>query len=326
MIFVTGGSGFVGGHVIEHLVKAGHAVKALARSATSAETVERYGATAVRADLNDVTASRLDGCTHVVHAAARAEEWGTREQFWSANVEGTKRMLDVARAAKVKRFIHIGTEAAFFVGRDLVDIDESTPYPTKQRYLYSETKAEAERLVLAASSDELETISLRPRFVWGPRDASVLPAVSRMAREGKFAWIDHGAARTSTTHVKNVAHAVELALTRGVPGHAYFIADAGTRTVHDFLSAYLQTAGVDLGEKSMPKVVARPAARFVEGVWRLFGVRSQPPLTRFAVDMMSSTVTVSSARAENELGYAPILSVEDGLAALHQGATQVRRS
>jgi nucleoside-diphosphate-sugar epimerase len=314
-VFVTGGSGFVGGHAIEALARAGHEVLAMARSERSAEVVRGFGARAVACGMGDVGAAHLAGVEAVIHAAARAEEWGTREEFWTANVEGTTRMLEAARGAGVRRFVHVGTEAALFSGSDLVDVDESAPYPARQKYLYSETKAEAERRVLAASG--LETISVRPRLVWGPRDASVLPAVLAMAADGKFAWLDGGRARTSATHVRSVARALELALTRGVPGRAYFVADDETHTMREFLSAVADAAaGVRLGERSVPSWLARPMARVIEGTWRMLGVRRAPPMTRFAIDMMSSTVTVKTERARSELGWAPAVTFEEGLAEL----------
>lgn len=315
-VFVTGGSGFIGGHLIERLVERGHDVVALARSDRAARAVEARGATAVRGDLGSVSAVVMEGVTAVIHAAAYVEEWGTREDFWDANVVGTTRVLEAARAAGVRRFVHVGTEAALFDGGDLVDVDEAAPYPARHRYLYSETKAEAERRVLAASTKDFETLSIRPRFVWGPRDTSVLPTVLRMAREGRFSWIDGGRHRTSTTHVANLTHALELALHRGTPGRAYFVADEGERTVREFLSALAGTAGVDLGARSLPGAIARPVARVVEGVWRLFRVRRAPPLTRFAIDMMSATVTVRTDRARADLGYAPVVDVASGLASM----------
>ncbi len=319
-IFVTGGSGFVGGHLIEALAKGGHEVLALARSERAAEAVRGYGATPVRGELEAVSPAMIGGAEAVIHAAAFVEEWGTREQFWKGNVEGTTGMLAAARAGGARRFLHVGTEAALFDGHDLVDVDETAPYPARQRYLYSETKAEAERRVLAADAEGFATLSIRPRFVWGPRDGSVLPSILRMARAGSFAWIDRGRARTSTTHVYNVVHGLTLALTRGEGGRAYFLADDGERTVREFLTALAATAGGDLGSRSVPRVVARSAARVIEGVWRLFGVKRAPPMTRFAIDMLSSSVTVDTRRARAELGYAPVISVEEGLRRMRAAA------
>lgn len=315
-VFVTGGSGFIGGHVIEALAREGHEVTAMARSERSERAVRAFGATPVRCELGAVPREALEGVGAIVHCAAFVEEWGTREQFWEGNVDGTTQLLEVARAAGVERFVHIGTEAALFDGHDLVRVDERAPYPARQRFLYSETKAEAERRVLAANAPDFTTVSLRPRFVWGPRDASVLPAIVRMAREGSFAWLDGGRTLTSTTNVANLAHAVTLALVRGRGGEAYFVADDGERTLRDFLTALAATAGVELPARNIPRALARSLATIVEGIWRLFRIERTPPMTRFAIYMMSATVTVSTDKAKAELGYAPVVSLDEGLAAL----------
>ena len=102
-VFVTGGSGFIGGHVIERLAGAGHEVLAMARSDKSADAVAKLGARPVKGDLETIEAVDLERATHVVHCAARVEEWGTRAEFWAANVEGTEKMLDVARESGVSR-------------------------------------------------------------------------------------------------------------------------------------------------------------------------------------------------------------------------------
>jgi len=315
-VFVTGGSGFIGGHVIEKFVAAGHDVVALARSESSEKVVKGYGATPVRGDLTNLSAAMMQGCDAVIHAAAFVEEWGTRAEFEEANVHGTQRALDAAKAAGVKRFILVGTEAALFNGADLNDVDETAPYANPQRFLYPETKAEAERRVLAANADGFTTISIRPRLVWGPRDASVLPAVLEVAQKGGWAWFDGGKQRTSTTHVFNLVKGLELALTHGRGGEAYFVCDDGTTTMHDFLSASAATHGVTLPERSIPKWLMRGLAALIEGIWKLFGLKRRPPFTRFSISMMSASVTVNASKAKRELGYTPVLSVDEGLAAL----------
>jgi nucleoside-diphosphate-sugar epimerase len=313
-VFVTGGSGFVGGHAIEAFVREGHEVLALARSESSADVVRGYGATPVRGELGAVSPDSLERVDAILHSAAFVEEYGTRAQFWSANVEGTTQLLDAARSAGVRRFLHVGTEAAVFDGRDLVDIDETYPYPSRQRFLYSETKAEAERRVLARDGASMTTVSIRPRFVWGPRDNSVLPAVLRMARAGSFAWLDGGSQRTSTTHVYNLVRAFVLALdAKNVGGRAYFVADDEVGTTREFLTALARTQGVELPTRSVPGWLARPLASITECSWRLVGAKSTPPMTRFAVSMMSCTVTVRTDRARAELGWSPVITAAEGL-------------
>jgi nucleoside-diphosphate-sugar epimerase len=320
-VFVTGGSGFVGGHLIERLVRDGHEVIAMARSDRSAARVADYGATPSRTDLDRVGPTHLEGCDAVIHAAAHVEEHGSREEFWRVNVEGTQRMLDASKRAGVKRFVHVGTEAILLNDtRDLVDVDESFPVPKQHRFLYSETKAEAEARVLAANDTPLTTIALRPRLVWGPRDETILPAIARMVDAGSFAWIDGGRARTSTTHVHNLVQALVLALARGEGGRAYFVADDGTRTLKEFLSALAASRGIRLPKRSVPSGVLRPLARALEKGWQLARRPGPAPLTPFAVCVMSRSVTIRTDRARRELGYAPLVGVDEGLRALASSA------
>ncbi len=314
-IFVTGGSGFVGGHFIERVARE-HTVFALARSESSEKLVATYGATPVRGELGAITRPMLAGVDAIVHAGAFVAEWGTRSEFEQGNVEATRQLLRVARAAAVKRFVHVGTEAAIFDGSPLVMVDETWPYPARQRFLYSETKAEAERLVLGANDTGFATLSVRPRLVWGPRDGAVLPAILRAKENGDFAWLDGGRHRTSTVHVFNVAHALQLALTRGDGGRAFFVVDDGVTTYREFLGALAKTQGVDLGTRSLPGSAARAAARVIEGSYRLFRVKRAPPMTTFAVAMLSTEVTIDGSRAARELGYAPVISRADGLKAM----------
>src|SRR5918992_3366638 len=148
MAFVTGGSGFIGGRLLRRLVADGWSVRALARSERSAAAVEEAGAEAARGDLEDVDAMRAGatGCDVAFHAAAFVEEWGSRADFERGNVEGTRRALEAARAAGVRRFVHVGTEAAILAGEPLRNVDETAPLRPDSKALYSSTKAEAERL------------------------------------------------------------------------------------------------------------------------------------------------------------------------------------
>lgn len=321
-VFVTGASGFVGGAIARALAARGDRVSAMSRSARADAVIAECGATPVRCALGRVPAEALAGVEVVVHAAAFVGPWGTREQFFSVNVDGTAQLLEVARQSGAKRFVHIGTEAALFHGQDMVDVDETAPYAKDSPFLYSASKAEAEDRVLRANDPGrgFETVSVRPRLVWGPGDTSVLAEVLRMIDSGDFMWIDGGRARTSTTHIDNLVHGVLLAMEHGRSGRAWFVTDDEVTTMREFLTAYVETQGVTPPDRSMPSSVLKPVAWLVEGVWRLFGIRRDPPITRFAASIMAADCTLDISRARRELGYEPQVSIEQGLRTMKAAA------
>jgi nucleoside-diphosphate-sugar epimerase len=313
--FVTGGSGFIGGALVRRLVADGWTVRALARSDRSAETVRERGAEPVRGDLDDVgaMAGGAAGCEVAFHCAAHLGDWGRREDFERGNVQGTRNALAAARQAGVRRFVHVGTEAALLAGQPLVEVDERAPLRFDSPALYSSTKARAEEAVIAANQNGLETVVVRPRFVWGRGDTTLLPLMTEMVRSGRFAWIGGGRHRTSTAHVDNVVHGLLLAAQRGARGGVYFVTDGEPVVFRDFVTRLLATQGVEPPDRSLPVGVARAAAAVGETAWRVLPLPGRPPVTRFAVWVSSLETTIDITRARTELGYEPVRTIDQGL-------------
>lgn len=315
-VFVTGASGFVGGAAVKRLRSGGHDVRAMSRSEKSDGKIRALGAEPVRCDLEDVTAAHIGDAEAVVHSAAFVEQWGPRDAWFKFNVEGTRRMLEAARAAGVKRFVHIGTEAALFHGQSLNGVDETYPLAPNSPYPYSATKAQAEQLVRAANAPPFETIVLRPRFVWGPGDTTLLPTIIAMAKAGKWSWVNGGRCMTSTTHIDNLTHAIELALTKGRGGEAYFILDDGVRAMRAMITGMAASQGVTLPDKSLPGWVADFVGAACETLWTVLPLSGEPPLTRFSAMILSRDSVLKDDKARAEMGYRPVISVEDGMKAL----------
>jgi nucleoside-diphosphate-sugar epimerase len=313
--FVTGGSGFIGGALVRRLVADGWTVRALARSHASERTVRERGAEPVRGDLDDTAAMAVgaSGADVVFHAAAHLGDWGRREDFERGNVQGTRNALGAARQARVRRFVHVGTEAALLAGDPLIAVDERAPLRFDSPALYSSTKARAEEAVIGANQDGLETVVIRPRFVWGRGDTTLLPVMTEMVRAGRFAWIGGGRQRTSTTHVDNAVHGLLLGAQRGAPGGVYFVTDGEPVVFRDFVTRLLATQGVTPPDRSVPAGVASAAAAAAEAAWRVLPLPGRPPLTRFAVWVSALETTIDITRARNELGYAPIKTIDQGL-------------
>ena len=136
----------------------------------------------------------------------------------------------------MRRFVHVGTEAALLAGQPLVNVDETAPLRPDSPALYSSTKAKAEQLVLEANRDGFDTVVVRPRFVWGRGDTTLLPTLAQMVRSGRWAWIGGGRHRTSTTHVDNTVQGLVLGADRGRPGNAYFVTDGDPIVFRDFVT------------------------------------------------------------------------------------------
>jgi len=321
-IFLTGGSGFVGGAVIKSL-KSDHEIVAMSRSEASDEKLIARGARSIRCDLESVAADSLEGCDAVIHCAAHLEEWGPLERYDTLNIEGTRRMLEAARKAGVKRFVHIGTEAALFYGQPMRDVDETYPLAFNSPFPYSRTKARAEQDVLDANdpSSGFETFVIRPRLVWGPDDETILPAIEGRVKAGAFKWVDHGKAETSSTHIDNLVHGIQLALTKGASGNAYFVLDDRTVTFREFFTRYLATVDITPDDKSIPGWFIRGLANITEPIWRFANIKSPPPVTRLAAHLMSRECVLTDEKARRDLGYLPVMTVDRGFSELLEGRT-----
>jgi nucleoside-diphosphate-sugar epimerase len=316
--FVTGGSGFIGGRLVERLVGEGKPVRALARSEESARRVEELGAEAVRGDLGDRAslAAAAAGAQTAFHLAAHLGEWGPWEDFERGNVDGTRNALAACAEAGVRRFVHCGTEAALMAGEPLVGVDETTPLRPDSRAPYPATKARAELAVREANREGFETVALRPRFVWGKGDTTLMPELIETIEKGQFAWIGGGRNVTDTTHVDNVAEGLILAAERGRPGESYFVTDGEPVVFREFVTAMLRTYGVEPPDRSLPAWTAAPMARVAEAAWKFLPLPGEPPMSTFRSWLLTQECTIDISKARDQLGYAPIVSHEQGLAAM----------
>jgi nucleoside-diphosphate-sugar epimerase len=260
--FVTGGSGFVGGMLIERLRSEGWEVRALARSKRSAERLRERGAEPVEGELGDGEALRAgaEGCEVAFHAAATVDDWGDPAEFERVNVAGTRGVIEACREARVRRLVHVGTEAALMAGQPLVNVNEDVPLRPDSPSHYPSTKARAELEVRSANGDGLETVVIRPRFVWGRGDTTLLPALIELVRSGRFRWIGGGGQLSATTHVANAVEGLWLGATRAPAGGVYFVTDGEPVVFREFISRLLETQGVTPPQKSVPPAMARIAA------------------------------------------------------------------
>jgi nucleoside-diphosphate-sugar epimerase len=318
-VFITGGSGFLGQRLIARLQQDGHRVTALSRSPQSDAKLNALGATTLRGALSDIDLwqGALKGQDVVVHAASPIEVWGDWNDFERDIVRASLDLYQAAARHQVKRFIQISSESVLQGEGPLLDITESHPYPAEPNSFYGKAKKQVE-LELLAHSAGTECIILRPTFIWG-QGGEQLDKVVDKVRSGQFMWIDHGDVPMEMVHVDNVVEAVRLALTQGRSGQVYWVTDGRPMPAREFLGALLRARGVETPAKSLPGRLARPVAAGVEAVWRLLGLQSVPPLSRFQLDFIALPRRYDLGKSKLELGYQPVRTFAQGIAEMQNG-------
>jgi len=329
---VTGGGGFLGRYIVEQLLARGDEVTVFARSAYP--ELETVGVRLVRGDLADFDAVRRaigPGCDVVFHVAARAGLWGPWEAFYRTNVIGTQNVIAACRAARVRRLVYTSSPSVVFDNRPHEGCDESLPYPARYESYYPQTKAEAERMVLAQSRPDrfkktcqvsaqrdLFTVVLRPHLIWGPRDTHILPGLIERARSGQLIQVGAGDNLVDLTYVEDAAQAHLLAADALQPdspavGSAYFISQGEPVNLWTWVDGLLARLDIPPVRRRVPLWAARALGGALELAYRALPLSGEPRLTRFLASELAMSHYYDISRARRDLGYEPRYSMDEAL-------------
>lgn len=326
---VTGGGGFLGSAIARKLRERGDEVRVFGRG--SYPELEAIGIDTLRGDLADAdaVAAACEDRDVVFHVGAKVGLWGAYEDYFAANVTGTKNVLRACLEQGIGKLVFTGSPSVVFDGRDVEGWDESAPYPERFDSHYSRTKAQAEEMVLAANHDRLATVSLRPHLVWGPGDRHLLPRMVAKARAGRLYRIGEVSKPIDTLYIDDAveAHllaAVQLSPLSEIAGNAYFLSAGDPRPVWEIVDKMLAAAGLPPTKKSVPLGLAMSAAKACEASWRLLGVSSEPPLTRFLVSQLTTAHWFDISAAKRDLGWRPRVGLDEGMRRLAQWIRSAR--
>lgn len=316
---VTGGTGFLGRRIVERLLAQGREVTVLARRA--APDLEKRGVRFICAPLDNSQAVRsaCAGMETVFHVAAKVGVWGRYDDFFRANVLGTRALLDGCRAHGVRLFVHTSTPSVVYNGFDLANADESLPLTTDCPSPYPLTKAIAEREVLAANSKALRTVALRPHLIWGVGDPHLVPRILARARAGRLRIVGEGKNRVDMVHVENAADAhllAESALHTTASGKAYFVTNDEPVVLWDWINQLLTALGEPPVTRHLSLKTAARIGTVCETLWRVLPIQSEPPMTRFVASELAKDHWFNLAAAKRDLGYTPRISMAEGTAEL----------
>ncbi len=321
-VLVTGASGMLGGGVAKALAARGDSVTVLQRRPSG------LGLPEVLADVSDDAAVRaaVAGNEAVVHLAAKVNVTGPWAEYERVNITGTRTVVDACRAAGVQRLVHVSSPSVAHAGRALAGVGDEPADPVQARGPYARSKAVAEQIALAGDAGDLAVLAVRPHLVWGPGDPMLVARVVDRARRGRLPVIGSGAALVDSTYVGNAVDALVVALERCVEarGQALVVTNGEPRPIAELLGSICAAAGAPPPTRHVPVLLAASVGTVVQTAWaindRLRPNRlvSDPPITRFIVEQMSTAHWFDQRRTREVLQWQPRISLDEGFRELRR--------
>jgi nucleoside-diphosphate-sugar epimerase len=315
---ITGATGFVGGHLAEAARTRGLSVRTLARPGSDTGLLDRIGVEVCRGDLTDAEAVRKAavGVDLVLHCAAKVGDSGPVEEYRAVNVGALRTLLDAAKGGALRRFVHVSS-LGVYEARHHYGTDETEPLPEQHIDGYTQTKVEAEKLALEYQRTHgVPVVVLRPGFVYGPRDRTVLPRILKRLRAGRVHYLGGDRRALNTIFVGNLVEAVFLAAERPEAiGQVYNLTDGELVTRQRFFDAICSGLDLPPPHQRLPRWLAGLAARLLR--WQglraaRLGRKALLPPAQYKFLLLNLDFSIK--KAERELGYRPHHTFDEGMA------------
>ena len=313
-ILVTGATGFLGGHLVQHLKTNGYDVIAHGRSDAGCDALRMSGHTVFQWDISTPASNleKLDTVDCVVHCAALSAPFGRLAHFEAANIAGTRNVLDLATRLGASRFVFISSPSVYFSPNDQLDVSEDMPLPSPFN-AYAATKQKAERLVL--DRRELRPVILRPRGIYGLNDTTLLPRILRAAKTRPLPLFRNGRACIDLTHVDDVVDAIECAINAPaqIEGEIFNISSGEPLAVTDIVDQVCARAQIAVRWRKTPLSPALCVASVLEYAARLFPALGEPVATKYGLALFAYAQSLDISKAQTLLGWTPKILFQDGL-------------
>jgi len=316
-ILVTGGGGFLGSAICRQLLARGDEVIAYQRGAS--EELREQGVSIIRASITDTKPlnAAIKGVDAVIHTAAKAGQWGPYDDYFRPNVTGTENVINACLNNDIHKLVFTSSPSVTHADGDVEGGDESIPYATHYNSPYPATKALAEQKVMAANCPQLHTVSLRPHLIWGPGDNHLLPHLLDRAKSGKLR-LPGPDKLIDTIYIDNAARVHLLALDRLqsnpeiVGGKTYFVSNDEPMSQGRIIGGLLKAAGLEVDIQPISPRIAIAAGTLLENTWKLFKLKSEPPLTRWSAEHLSTAHWYDISAVKRDLGYEAEISIAEG--------------
>ena len=309
---ITGGTGFLGSHLVKALTALNWQVIVLARNVshiahTSSTNLEYRSVDIADSKSLDVVFENADV---VFHCAALSSVWGKYTDFYSVNVQGTKNIITCCEKYNIKKLVYVSSTSVYFEYKNEVNISENHPVARCFANDYAKTKYLGEQVVLKAKN-KVNVVVVRPRGIVGDGDESIMPRLLRVAKNGYFPLLNNGEAIVDVTYVKNVVKALILCATvDNLNGEIFNISNDQPMRVKDLLNLALKNKKVKYIK--LPYKLIFAAAWLLEKNAKLMN-KGEPRLTMYGVGLLAHTQVLNIDKAKRRLGYKPSYSIEDAV-------------
>jgi nucleoside-diphosphate-sugar epimerase len=308
---VTGASGFIGQNVVLRLLKEKASVRSLVRDRARAVLLEKSGAEIFPGDITDRESIQkaISGCEVVFHFAAVTNEFKPLSYYRDVNINGSIMLAEEALKTGVRRFIHASTSWVYgmFSGQN---ITENSPH-LKSGLPYADTKLETENLVRQLYKKQgLPCVIIQPSEVYGPNDRNWTGRPLELIRSGRMLLINRGRGLIQPIYIDDLVEGIIAAARRGRLGESYILCGGEVVTFKQYFGYFTWM----LHKKSLPSVPGWVAISLaVLSEWLAKAARRPPIFTRSEIKSSMTTVAFSGAKAFEELGFKPKVSLEQGM-------------
>ncbi len=314
---ITGVTGMVGRYLAESLRKEGASVRALVRQPLQSPWLEKLGVECVQGDLENcqAIAKATAGVTHIVHTAAKVGDWGHVEEYRKTNVEGLKNLLEGCKGGKIQRFVHLSS-LGVYAAKDHYQTDETVAPPDRHMDGYTQSKVESEKLALTlGKSLGLPVTVIRPGFIYGPHDRTVVPNLLAKIQSGAFKYLGSGQQALNCIFVGNLVQGIRLALELPqAVGEVFNLTDGEPVSKRRFVETLCDKLKIKApGHFGVPMPLARIMAGVGEGLYRLLGAKNPPILTKAKLKFLGLNLDFSIEKAKKVLGFQPPFSFDKGM-------------
>jgi len=309
-IGITGATGFVGSHLVRHLASEGHKITAYGRKSIPPLPLKEY-AEYISWDLDsDSLPSQFDGDVFI-HTAGFVEFWGSYQEMYKTNIEGTLKALEVAKNAK--HFIYISTASVYDSFKGKHKVAEGIHYPKRYANNYAKTKAEAEKIIIKHQNKFDRITIIRPHAIYGPGDRTLIPRILSSIRNNKAIIIGSGKNKFSITHVGNICYGISLIINSKPKGlKIYNLTDIEALSINDIYHHLFSAFNMKVQKMHVPYSVVLPLTMMLESIYKLINSKKSPLLTVDIARQFTQESTLSLEKIKSELKYNPPYDIKDG--------------